>query len=212
MPNPIVHFEIPADDVQRATKFYEQALGWKISDPWNMDYLLVETKDGDTGINGGLMPRRNPGQPFMNYIQVDSPQNICWGTPWQKSPPPEAPSPSPKPKSDRAGASSPPGHFRKRRNQKPLPSSQRDQQGAVTLHALQRAQKFRKCQKDTEGNLLGFHQSPKRLPPDRHQIGCPTSGFSDVGKNSPHIGCHSAPRLLNRCHPERTDVILSPTL
>jgi len=50
MPNPIVHFEIPADDVQRATRFYEQALGWKISDPWNMDYLLVETKDGDTGI------------------------------------------------------------------------------------------------------------------------------------------------------------------
>ena len=33
MPNPIVHFEIPADDVQRAIKFYEQALGWKISDP-----------------------------------------------------------------------------------------------------------------------------------------------------------------------------------
>ena len=33
MPNPIVHFEIPADDVQRVTKFYEQALGWKISDP-----------------------------------------------------------------------------------------------------------------------------------------------------------------------------------
>ncbi len=72
MPNPIVHFEIPADDVQRAIKFYEQALGWKISDPWNMNYWLVETKDGVTGINGGLMPRRNPGQPFMNYIQVDS--------------------------------------------------------------------------------------------------------------------------------------------
>ncbi len=33
MPNPIVHFEIPADDPQRAIKFYEQALGWKISDP-----------------------------------------------------------------------------------------------------------------------------------------------------------------------------------
>jgi uncharacterized protein len=33
MPNPIAHFEIPADDVQRATRFYEQALGWKISDP-----------------------------------------------------------------------------------------------------------------------------------------------------------------------------------
>jgi predicted enzyme related to lactoylglutathione lyase len=73
MPNPIVHFEIPADDVQRAKKFYEEAFGWKISDPWNMNYFLVETrKDGDVGINGGLMPRMNPGQPFMNYISVDS--------------------------------------------------------------------------------------------------------------------------------------------
>ena len=73
MPNPIVHFEIPADDVQRAKKFYEEAFGWKISDPWNMNYFLVETrKDGEIGINGGLMPRMNPGQPFMNYISVDS--------------------------------------------------------------------------------------------------------------------------------------------
>ena len=73
MPNAIVHFEIPADDVRRAKKFYEDAFGWKISDPWNMNYFLVETrKDGDVGINGGLMPRMNPGQPFMNYISVDS--------------------------------------------------------------------------------------------------------------------------------------------
>ncbi len=73
MPNAIVHFEIPADDVQRAKKFYEDAFGWKISDPWNMNYFLVETrKDGEVGINGGLMPRMNPGQPFMNYISVDS--------------------------------------------------------------------------------------------------------------------------------------------
>jgi predicted enzyme related to lactoylglutathione lyase len=71
MPNPIVHFEIPADDVQRAQKFYESALGWKISDPWKMDYFLVETrKEGEVGINGGLMKRKMPGQPFMNYIET----------------------------------------------------------------------------------------------------------------------------------------------
>jgi uncharacterized protein len=45
MSNSIVHFEIPADDVQRARKFYEDALGWKITDPWNMGYFLVETKE-----------------------------------------------------------------------------------------------------------------------------------------------------------------------
>ena len=67
MPNSIVNFEIPADDVKRAKKFYEKALGWKITDPWKMDYFLVETKEkGEDGINGGMMPRKNPGQPFMN--------------------------------------------------------------------------------------------------------------------------------------------------
>jgi uncharacterized protein len=72
MPNAIVHFEIPADDVQRAKNFYERALGWQISDPWKMEYFLVETKkSGEDGINGGLMKRKNPGQPFMNYIAVD---------------------------------------------------------------------------------------------------------------------------------------------
>ena len=73
MSNAIVHFEIPADDVTRAQKFYKQAFGWKISDPWKMDYFLVETrKKGEDGINGGLMQRKMPGQPFMNYIAVKS--------------------------------------------------------------------------------------------------------------------------------------------
>jgi predicted enzyme related to lactoylglutathione lyase len=73
MPNAIVHFEIPADDVERARRFYEAAFGWKISDPWNMDYFIVETrKPGEAGINGGLMQRKMPGQPFMNYIATAS--------------------------------------------------------------------------------------------------------------------------------------------
>src|SRR5205809_492548 len=33
-------------------------------------------KKGD-GINGGMMPRKNPGQPFMNYISVDSIDAAC---------------------------------------------------------------------------------------------------------------------------------------
>ena len=78
MPNSIVHFEIPADDVPRAKKFYEKAFGWKISDPWKMNYFFVETKKkGEEGINGGLMPRKMPGQPFMNYIAVDSIEAFC---------------------------------------------------------------------------------------------------------------------------------------
>ena len=73
MPNAIVHFEIPADDVQRAQQFYKKAFGWKISDPHNMGYFFVETrKEGEEGINGGLMQRKMPNQPFMNYIMVKS--------------------------------------------------------------------------------------------------------------------------------------------
>lgn len=73
MPNSPVHFEIPADDIKRAKKFYEKALGWKIADPFKMNYFFVSTKEkGEEGINGGLMQRMNPGQPFMNYIAVAS--------------------------------------------------------------------------------------------------------------------------------------------
>ncbi len=68
-----MHFEIPADNVARAKKFYEQAFGWKITDPWKMDYFMVETKQkGEEGINGGLMKRKMLGQPFMNYIVVEN--------------------------------------------------------------------------------------------------------------------------------------------
>src|SRR5262245_8985156 len=77
MPNPIVHFEIPANDVSRAKKFYQKALGWKISDPWKIDYFLVETKTNGEGINGGLMLRKAPDQPFMNYVSVDSIDRAC---------------------------------------------------------------------------------------------------------------------------------------
>ncbi len=47
MPNSIVHFEIPADDLKRAKKFYEKALGWKISDPgkWITTWWRRRTKE-----------------------------------------------------------------------------------------------------------------------------------------------------------------------
>jgi uncharacterized protein len=78
MTNTIMHFEIPADDVARAKSFYERAFGWKISDPWKMGYFFVETKKkGEEGINGGLLQRTTPGQPFMNYLTVASIDAAC---------------------------------------------------------------------------------------------------------------------------------------
>ncbi|MDD5396943.1 MAG: VOC family protein [Candidatus Moranbacteria bacterium] len=60
--NTVVHFEIQADDVERAKKFYENVLGWKISqmmkkEEGGMDYWGIETRESGPGINGGLYQR-----------------------------------------------------------------------------------------------------------------------------------------------------------
>ena len=71
MPRP-VHFEIPAESPERAIQFYEGAFGWKFH-KWDgpMDYWMISTGDAaEPGINGGLMPRRDPAQPCVNTIGV----------------------------------------------------------------------------------------------------------------------------------------------
>jgi len=77
MPNPIVHFEIPADDVARAQTFYQSVFGWKIKQmpmpAGGIEYYGVTTRnEGQPGINGGLMKRNMPGQHFANYVAVKS--------------------------------------------------------------------------------------------------------------------------------------------
>lgn len=76
----VVHFEIPADDQERARKFYQDALGWRIEPVPGMDYNMVITTDMDesTGqpttagaINGGMMARG--GQITNPVITVDVP-------------------------------------------------------------------------------------------------------------------------------------------
>jgi uncharacterized protein len=77
----VVHFEIPADDVERGRKFYSSLFGWKIEradvkvDGDAMDYWMISTS-GDsndkTSLGGGLMKRKDPQQPNLNYIGVPS--------------------------------------------------------------------------------------------------------------------------------------------
>lgn len=66
MNNKIVHFEIQADDPERAAQFYRDAFGWTV-EKWEgespMEYWSVitgpkETKD--QGVNGGLLKRPVP--------------------------------------------------------------------------------------------------------------------------------------------------------
>ena len=64
----VVHFEIPADNVERAKTFYKQAFGWDISQYPGMEYHMVNTAAIDEktrqpkevgAINGGLTKRNN---------------------------------------------------------------------------------------------------------------------------------------------------------
>jgi len=58
----VVHFEIHAENPERAVKFYQNVFGWK-ADKWEgpEDYWLLTTGPNDKpGINGGLMMRKGP--------------------------------------------------------------------------------------------------------------------------------------------------------
>ncbi len=39
----VVHFEIPADDLARAQKFYQSVFGWKMDAVPDMEYILIGT-------------------------------------------------------------------------------------------------------------------------------------------------------------------------
>jgi predicted enzyme related to lactoylglutathione lyase len=79
--NPIVHFEIYADDPEKLAKFYTTLFDWDIQPVPGMDYRMVSTVETDAnhrptqaGINGGLIKRpegydvRAP----VNYVDVES--------------------------------------------------------------------------------------------------------------------------------------------
>lgn len=75
-----VHFEIQADDPQRAIKFYTGVFGWEINKWGEQDYWLVTTGPDDQhpGINGAIMPcntdRPAPGAPVVGSVitmQID---------------------------------------------------------------------------------------------------------------------------------------------
>jgi len=76
----IVHFEIPADDVEKLRKFYSELFGWKVEKmPGPMDYWTIETVPVDEkgmpirhGVNGGMMKRQQPEHKPVNYIAVES--------------------------------------------------------------------------------------------------------------------------------------------
>ena len=60
MAHRVVHFDVYADDVERARAFYQSVFGWTIEQVEGMDYWLIATGEGQPGIDGGLSKRESP--------------------------------------------------------------------------------------------------------------------------------------------------------
>jgi predicted enzyme related to lactoylglutathione lyase len=79
MSRPVVHFEIPADDAERASAFYSSAFDWSITPEPGMEYWALRTTDvGDDGmpaepgaINGGLFIREPSLRTPIVTVDVD---------------------------------------------------------------------------------------------------------------------------------------------
>jgi uncharacterized protein len=79
MAGQVVHFEIPADDMERARAFYRDAFGWNITAVPEMQYTMVSTTETDENgmpkepgaINGGMMERQGQLTSPVLTISVD---------------------------------------------------------------------------------------------------------------------------------------------
>lgn len=68
----VVHFEIHADNPERAIRFYQSVFEWEfIPFPGTDEYWFIKTgESGQTGIDGGLVRRRGPvdGTAVIAYV------------------------------------------------------------------------------------------------------------------------------------------------
>jgi predicted enzyme related to lactoylglutathione lyase len=80
MPDSVVHFEIPVDNMARAQKFYKETFGWSISAIPEMGYVILETSPSNEegrptqpgAINGGMLEREDPVEHTVVTINVGS--------------------------------------------------------------------------------------------------------------------------------------------
>ena len=73
----VIHFEISAEDPERATRFYSNVFGWKIQ-KWDgpEDYWMATTgEEGQPGIDGAIMRRSDlstGGNSVINTMDAES--------------------------------------------------------------------------------------------------------------------------------------------
>lgn len=77
--NPVVHFEMPAEDRKRLSKFYSSVFGWKMQEmgPEMGDYVVAHTAETDAdhmvktlgAINGGFF-MKSADQPNIPSVVI----------------------------------------------------------------------------------------------------------------------------------------------
>ncbi|MGC1678119.1 MAG: VOC family protein [Candidatus Binataceae bacterium] len=77
----IAHFDVHADDVGRARKFYERVFGWRFSAWGPPDFFMIATgTDSDPGIHGAVHSRPKEGERSVGFectIAVDDVDTIA---------------------------------------------------------------------------------------------------------------------------------------
>ncbi len=69
----IVHFEIPANDLAKLSKFYSDVFGWKFEKAQmsDMEYWMISTGPRAKSVGGGMYKRTGATDLPRNYIGVD---------------------------------------------------------------------------------------------------------------------------------------------
>ena len=70
MPNPMVHWELNADDAGQAQEFYRGLFGWTVDASNPMSYGLAQSETG-RGADGGIHHDDTASRGFMIYVEVD---------------------------------------------------------------------------------------------------------------------------------------------
>ena len=80
MDHTLMHFEIPANNVEKLKRFYEEVFGWKITQASGpIEYWTIQTVPADPdgklirpGVNGGMYKKEVPESKPVNYFAVES--------------------------------------------------------------------------------------------------------------------------------------------
>ena len=70
----LTHFEIAADDIERAVNFYKRVFGWDIETDEESpeEYWLITPKQDEVEITGGIIPRVSRFDSTINSYEVTS--------------------------------------------------------------------------------------------------------------------------------------------